>query len=110
MTNAHGMPHPLERGVRNVDRDPQPSEGQDPKDLGEDEGKDKDGNLEADTLDPEGHQATPGIDVGIEKPVGWAGFINPAATTYQERWVGEANPAYPLQPRKKPPFEGGFSV
>jgi hypothetical protein len=66
MTNQHGVPHPPGSGVRPTDKDPQPSEGQDEKDLGEDEGEDKGGGAE--TLDPSGHQATPGIDVSIEKP------------------------------------------
>lgn len=65
MTNQHGVPHPPGSGVRPTDKDPKPSEGQEKKDLGEDEGEDKGGDAE--TLDPSGHQATPGIDVGIEK-------------------------------------------
>ena len=64
--SQHGVSQQPRHGVRPTDKDPQPSEGQDVKDLGEDEGKDKDGDA-ADTLDPEGHQATPGIDVSIEK-------------------------------------------
>lgn len=67
MTNQHGTPHPPDNGVRPTDKDPQPSEGQDEKDLGEDEGADKDGVEDAGILDPEGHQATPGIDVSIDK-------------------------------------------
>ena len=67
MTHQHGVPHPPGNGVRPVDKDPQPSEGQDEKDLGEDEGEDKDGVPDAETLDPSGHQATPGIDMSIEK-------------------------------------------
>ena len=67
MTNTHGTPHPPGSGVRPTDKDPQPSEGQDAKDLGEDEGEDKDGEGSAAALDPEGHQATPGIDVSIDK-------------------------------------------
>ena len=66
MTNQHGVPHPGS-GVRPTDKDPQPSEGQDEKDLGEDEGEDKGDDEAAETLDPDGHQATPGIDVSIEK-------------------------------------------
>ena len=68
MTQQHGTPHPPDSGVRPTDKDPRPSEGQDEKDLGEDEGESKGGDQTADTLDPEGHQATPGIDVSIEKP------------------------------------------
>ena len=45
MTTPHGTPHPPGSGVRPTDKDPQPSEGQDEKDLGEDEGEDKDGDL-----------------------------------------------------------------
>ncbi|MEP6906582.1 MAG: hypothetical protein ABI858_01160 [Pseudoxanthomonas sp.] len=67
MNNEHGTPRAADNGVRPTDKDPQPSEGQDEKDLGEDEGDNKDGNQTADTLDPEGHQATPGIDVSIDK-------------------------------------------
>ena len=67
MTIQHGVPHPSDNGVRPTDKDPQPSEGQDEKDLGEDEGEDKGGGESAETLDPSGHQATPGIDVGIKK-------------------------------------------
>lgn len=67
MNHQHGVPHPPSHGVRPTDKDPQPSEGQDEKDLGEDEGEDKHGDLAAETLDPSGHQATPGIDVSIEK-------------------------------------------
>lgn len=67
MTNQHGVPRPADRGVRPTDKDPQPSEGQDEKDLGEDEGEDKHGDQSAETLDPSGQQATPGMDVGIEK-------------------------------------------
>jgi hypothetical protein len=55
-------------GVRPTDKDPKPSKGQDEKDLGEDEGKDKDGSEGATELDPEGHQATPGIDTSIDQP------------------------------------------
>ncbi|MEP6906424.1 MAG: hypothetical protein ABI858_00350 [Pseudoxanthomonas sp.] len=67
MTHQHGTPHAPAHGVRPVDKDPQPSEGQDEKDLGEDEGDDKHGGHTAESLDPEGHQATPGIDVSIDK-------------------------------------------
>ena len=67
MTNQHGVPHPAGNGVRPTDKDPQPSEGPDEKDLGEDEGEDKDGDDTAETLDPSGHQATPGTDVSIDK-------------------------------------------
>lgn len=67
MSNPHGTPHASGDGVRPTNKDPQPSEGQDEKDLGEDEGENKDGDQTAETLDPEGHQATPGIDVSIEK-------------------------------------------
>lgn len=66
MTTQHGVPHPR-NGVRPTDKNPQPSEGQDEKDLGEDEGEDKDGGQDAETLDPSGQQATPGTDVSIEK-------------------------------------------
>lgn len=66
MATQHGVLHPPGNGVRPTDKDPQPSEGQDEKDLGEDEGEDKDGEA-AETLDPSGQQATPGMDVGIEK-------------------------------------------
>ena len=66
MTTQHGVPHPG-HGVRPTDKDPQPSGGQDEKDLGEDEGEDKDGGASAETLDPSGQQATPGTDVSIEK-------------------------------------------
>lgn len=68
MTNQQGVPHPPGSGVRPTDKDPQPSEGQEEKDLGEDEGENKDGDQGAETLDPSGQQATPGIDVSIEKP------------------------------------------
>ena len=67
MSNQHGTPHSPGSGVRPTDKDPQPSEGQDEKDLGEDEGENKHGDQTGKTLDPEGHQATPGIDVSIEK-------------------------------------------
>ncbi len=65
MTNNNGDSHPPGSGVRPTDTDPQPSEGQDEKDLGEDEGQDKDGDLSEDALDPSGQQATPGTDVSI---------------------------------------------
>ena len=67
MTNQHGVPESDGSGVRPTDKDPQPSEGQDEKDLGEDEGENKDGGQAADVLDPSGQQATPGTDVSIEK-------------------------------------------
>ena len=66
MTNQHAVPTPAASGVRPTDKDPRPSEGQDKKDLVEDEGEDKDGGQDAATLDPSGQQATPGIDVSIE--------------------------------------------
>ena len=44
MTNQQGVPHPPGSGVRPTDKDPQPSEGQEEKDLGEDEGENKDGD------------------------------------------------------------------
>jgi hypothetical protein len=65
MSTQHGVTPPAGSGVRPVDTDPQPSEGQDEKDLGEDEGEDKDGDLSAENLDPSGQQATPGTDVNI---------------------------------------------
>ena len=67
MTSQHSATPPPGSGVRPTDKDPQPSEGQDEKDLGEDEGEDKDGDQAADTLDPSDQQATPGTDVSIEK-------------------------------------------
>ncbi|MET0718519.1 MAG: hypothetical protein ABWY34_08970 [Pseudoxanthomonas sp.] len=67
MTHQHSVSHPPGSGTRPTDKDPKPSPGQDEKDLGEDEGEDKNGGESAETLDPSGHQATPGIDVGIEK-------------------------------------------
>lgn len=67
MASQHGTPLPLGNGVRPTDKDPHPSEGQDEKDLGEDEGADKDGGEDAGTLDPEAHQATPGSDASIDK-------------------------------------------
>lgn len=67
MTTQHGVPHPPGSGVIPTDTDPRPSEGQDEKDLGEDEGQDKDGDLSEEALDPSGQQATPGTDVSIGK-------------------------------------------
>ena len=67
MMNQHGAPPAHGNGVRPTDKDPQPSEGQDPKDLGEDEGEEKEGDQTAEALDPSGHQATPGTDVSIDK-------------------------------------------
>ena len=67
MTHQHGVPHPPSNGTRPTDKDPQPSEGQDEKDLGEDEGEDKGGDEDSETLDPSGQQATPGTDVSIDK-------------------------------------------
>jgi len=67
MSNHNSVPTPG-NGVRPVDPDPKPSEGQDEKDLGEDEGEDKDGDQAADTPeDGHGHQATPRTDAGIER-------------------------------------------
>jgi hypothetical protein len=66
MTNQHGASHPPGSGVKPTDKDPQPSEGQEEKDLGEDEGEDKDGDSSAETLDPSGQQA-PGTDANTEK-------------------------------------------
>lgn len=59
---------PLSGGIRPTRKDPKPSDGQDEKDLGEDEGENKDGNQTAEELDPEGHQATPGTDVAVGNP------------------------------------------
>ena len=66
MTRQHGVPHPPGSGTRPTDKDPQPSEGQDEKDLGEDEGEDKDAGLDTETLDPSGQQAAPGTDASID--------------------------------------------
>jgi hypothetical protein len=65
MANQHGTPRPPGHGVRPTDKDPQPSEGQDEKDLGEDEGADKDGSEDAGN--PQGRQATSAIDLDIDK-------------------------------------------
>lgn len=51
MSQPHGVPHPADSGVRPTDKDPQPSEGQDEKDLGEDEGENKDGDQAVQTPD-----------------------------------------------------------
>jgi len=67
MANQHGTPHPPGHGVRPADKDPQPSEGQDEKDLGEDEGADKDGSEDAGKFDPQRRQATSAIDLDIDK-------------------------------------------